>query len=99
VFAAELEHLLVAVERPELAAQVQTLRVTRRDRCGDDFCQSFYTAAPPRGDWQSEGQHESVPLNPDAGMVILDVVDGQIRFVEVLYREDVKEGLKGAGIR
>jgi hypothetical protein len=32
-------------------------------------------------------------------MVILDVVDGHIRFVEVLYREDVKAGLKGAGIR
>jgi len=98
-FAAELERLLAAAERPDLAAQVQTLRVTGGDRCGDDFCQSFYTDAPPGGDWQSEGQHETVPLDPDSGMVILDVIGGRIRFVEVLHRDDVKAGLRGAGIR
>ena len=98
-FAAELERLLAAAERPDLAAQVQTLRVTGGDRCGDDFCQSFYTDARPRGDWQREGQYEIVPLDPDDGMVILDVVGGRIRFVEVLYREDVKAGLRGARIR
>jgi hypothetical protein len=98
-FAAELERLLAAAERPDLAAQVQTLRVTHGDRCGDDFCQSFYTDAPRAAIGRAREQYESVALDPDDGMVILDVVGGRIRFVEVLYREDVKAGLRGAGIR
>lgn len=71
-----------------------------RDTCGDDFCQSFYVGgAKPRGTWQDEGEYESLELIPEEGMVILDLVDGRIRFVEVLYRDDVEDALKGAGIR
>ena len=54
-------------------------------RCRDDFCQSFYTQAPPAGAYVPG--HRNIAL--DAlwpGYLILDVVGEQIMFVEVLHR-------------
>ena len=68
-----------------LADQVDTLRVLRECGCGDDFCQSFYTQPPPVG---ANGLgHRNVCLSPSrSGMLVLDVVDDVIMFVEVIDR-------------
>lgn len=53
--------------------------------CGDSFCQSFYTAPKPNGAYGPG--HSNVPLIPPwPGMLVLDIVDGQIKYVEVLDR-------------
>jgi hypothetical protein len=53
--------------------------------CGDDFCQSFGTQPPPA---EAYGLgHRNVVLSPSwAGMLVLDVVDDLIMFVEVIDR-------------
>ena len=67
-------------------AQVETLRVVARCGCCDGFCQSFYTAPKPDGIWGPV--HRNVLLAPPwSGMLILDVVYGQITYVEVLDRD------------
>lgn len=72
-------------DRADLAAQLTGLRVVQRCGCGDSFCQSFYTAPPPSGAYGTG--HTNVALDPPwPGYLILDVVDGKIVFVEVLYR-------------
>jgi len=78
---------------PELAAQVPTLAIFDRCRCGDDFCcGTFYTQ--PRSEGAYGPGHRNVALTPDEGMLILDVVNGEIMCVEVLNREDVQKKLK-----
>jgi hypothetical protein len=68
-----------------LAAQVQELPVVMECGCGDSFCQSFYTAPKPTGAYGPG--HSNVALDPPwSGWLILDVVDGRIMYVEVLYR-------------
>jgi|GEM_PF-6030911 hypothetical protein len=37
--------------------------------------------------------HRNVPLEPAKGMLILDVVDGVIAQVEILYRNDIRQNL------
>ena len=89
-FANELRELLK--DEPDLAAEVDGLRLIDKCRCGDDFCASFYTLPPPQGAW-GEG-HENVVLEPKSGMVVLDVIDRQIGMVEVLNRDDVKAAIE-----
>ena len=87
-FAAELAEALRCEDGSELADQVGGLSITAMCGCGDDFCASFYTGPRPDGPWAA--QHRNVTPETATGMVILDVVDGRIRFVEVLHREDMK---------
>ncbi|RNI17202.1 hypothetical protein [Flexivirga caeni] len=85
VLAQQLREALVAEREPSLADQVEKLRVVAECGCGDDFCQSLYTAPKPTGAYGPE--HRNVRLDaPWPGMLILDVVDGQIAYVEVLDR-------------
>lgn len=87
-FAAELEETLRAAGEPDLAEQVHALRVAEVCSCGDDFCQSFATTPAPE-DGYGDG-HRNVHLDaPWPGYLVLDVVDGEIVFVEVLYRPDL----------
>ena len=89
--AAEVASLLEQEGRTALAHQVPDLLVRDRCRCGDSFCGMFYTAPPPDGAWGPG--HESIPLDSEKGMIVLDVVEGRISAVEVLYRDDVREKL------
>lgn len=87
-FASELDRALRADDADDLADQVRGLSITAVCRCGDDFCSSFYTGPRPDGPW---GQtHRNVVPEVAFGMIVLDVVDDQIRYVEVLDRADVK---------
>ncbi len=90
-FATELQQLLTDRGEPELAAQVPGLAILDRCRCGDDFCATFYTQPKPEGSFGPG--HRNVVLTPDEGMLVLDVVTGEIACVEVLDRKDVRQKL------
>lgn len=92
--AEELETLLAAADRPDLTQQVSELKIVERCRCGDDFCATFYTQPKPHGAYGAG--HENVELEPESGMIILDVVRGSIACVEVLNRDDVRRTLNAA---
>jgi hypothetical protein len=86
-FATELRQLLEEQGESELATQVPTLAIFDRCRCGDDICGTFYTQPKPEGGYGPG--HRNVRLMPEEGMLILDVVAGEIACVEVLDRDDV----------
>jgi hypothetical protein len=75
-FAEELKHLLNTNGRAKLGEQVDSLSIVDRCCCGDDFCASFYTQPKPEGSYGPS--LECVELEPERGMIILDVVDGTI---------------------
>ena len=96
-FAQELQRLLEA-QKPELAVQVPILKIVEGCGCGDDFCASFYTQPKPNGAYGPG--HDTLLLDTEApGMLILDVVDGVISFIEVLYRPDVRQKLVALGLQ
>jgi hypothetical protein len=81
-----------------LAVQVPILKIVEGCGCGDDFCASFYTQPKPNGAYGPG--HDTLLLDTEApGMLILDVVDGVISFVEVLYRPDVRQKLVALGLQ
>jgi hypothetical protein len=82
-FAAELEGGLRGIDRPDLAEQVSTLRIREVCRCEVEGCASFYTATPMRR-WFRRGKQ--VPV----GELVVDTIDGEIVYVEVLGRPDLK---------
>jgi hypothetical protein len=61
VFAAELVAALDAHGETGLREQVDRLRVVEMCSCGDDFCQSFHTAAKPDGPY-GDGHRNSGSL-------------------------------------
>ena len=84
-FGRQLRAALAAQSEPDLTAQIGELRVHQLCPCDDAFCQSFYTQPPPEEGFGPG--HRNVVLEPDwDGYLILDVVDGQIMYVEVLER-------------
>ncbi|MFE7466043.1 hypothetical protein ACFU6R_18310 [Streptomyces sp. NPDC057499] len=82
---AELTALLENEGERELALCAWDLRLVDECGCGDDFCQSIRTADHPQGQPYGAG-HRCVPLLPSKGMLILDVVDGRIMYIEILDR-------------
>ena len=88
----ELRELLVEQGEFELAAQIPTLRIVDRCRCGDDFCATFYVRPKPKEAYGPN--HRTLPLTPKEGMLILDVVGDKIAAFEVLYRDDVRRNLE-----
>jgi hypothetical protein len=86
-FAAELEEGLREVGREDLAAQVAALRVGEVCRCEVVGCASFYTATPMKR-WFRRGKQ--VPV----GDLVVDTIDGEIVYVEVLERPDLRALLR-----
>lgn len=60
--------------------------------CADLDCATFTARAP--ADLSPKRQVETVPVNSLAGMVNVDVLDGEIVGVEVLYRPEVRVALE-----
>jgi hypothetical protein len=92
--ATELKTLLLRVSETELAQQVASLTIVDRCDCGSETCAMFYTAPKPCGAYGPGLRN--VALSSLSGWLTLDVVDDQIKAVEALDREDVKEGLEKA---
>jgi hypothetical protein len=90
-FCNELRVLSLESGHPEIAEQVGSLRLVDRCRCSDDFCGTFYTAPKPRGSYGPK--HENLELPAKDGMIILDLIEGRIHCVEVLYRDDIRSRL------
>ena len=86
-FARELTTVLNSNGETHLAEQVATAKISGRCGCESSFCASFYTGPPPLGAWSDEGTYHCVAL---PGMIALDVVDNEIRYVEVLDRPEIK---------
>lgn len=80
----ELVDLLRAEGEDRLASSVPFLNFWAWCSCGDDYCKSFRTAPPPKGAYGAG--HRCVSLLPEKGMIVLDVVHDEIRFVEILDR-------------
>jgi len=87
----ELEQLLTVSGEHSLAEQISELRVLDRCRCGDDFCATFYTQPKPKGSY-GPGLR-TVALEPVTGHLIIDVVDGAVAQIEVLYRDEIRRKL------
>jgi hypothetical protein len=89
--AQELHYLLSNIGEPELSSQISGLEIVDRCRCGDGFCATFYTHPKPVGAYGTS--HRNVALEPEAGMIILDVVANKIACVEILYRDEIRSKL------
>jgi hypothetical protein len=87
----ELERLLNEAGEAELASQVSGLEILDRCRCGDDFCASFYTQPKSKGAYGPGNRN--VVLEPDKGMLILDVLHDVIAHVEILHRNEIRQEL------
>ena len=88
-----VEEIKLALEdlgETDLLGNLDSLEAWGRCSCGDEFCSSFYTGPRPNGAWSNEGDHRNVALPVSRGMVILDIVSGEIRYVEVLDRPDIE---------
>lgn len=85
----ELTTLLADEGEYELAVSAWVLRLVGECGCGDDFCQSIRTADHPQGQPFGPG-HRNVMLSPSKGMLILDVVDNRIMYIEILFRPPIR---------
>lgn len=84
----EIPLLLKKENRSDLVPQLPKLRLIDRCHCGCDFCASIYTAPPPKGAW-GKG-HETIPLDPKEGDLLLDVVNGKIVSLEILSKKKIR---------
>ena len=87
-FPAELRQLLEQKGEPELAAQVPELMIFDRCRCGKENLRHVLRATQTAKNGFGPG-HRNVRLMPELGMLILDVVAGEIACVEIFDRDHV----------
>jgi hypothetical protein len=90
--AARLEAGLRSQGEPRLAEQVATLRITAVCPCEQPFCASFHTAKVPMKRWFVRGRQVQI-ADGGPGQIAVDVVRGEIAYVEVLHLDDVRERL------
>jgi hypothetical protein len=88
--ARRIETALRAQGETALAAQVPGLRITTVCRCEQPFCGSFHTSKRPMKRWFIRGRQVEI-ADGEPGEIILDVVRGEIAYVEVLYLDDVRD--------
>ncbi|MBX3314369.1 MAG: hypothetical protein KF906_08625 [Actinobacteria bacterium] len=95
-FSEDLAAGLIADGRPDLADQIPGLRIWSQCGCNRSDCTSFYVGPEPAGPWSEEGKHENVLPDVSHAMVVLDVVAGIIRYVEVLDYPQIRSALDAA---
>jgi hypothetical protein len=84
---AEIERSLRDLGRPDLAEQTASLRIKKVCPCEVESCGSFYTGRPMKR-WFRRGKQVQV------GDLVVDTIDGEIVFVEVLGRPEVRAVLR-----
>jgi hypothetical protein len=90
--AARIEAGLQAQEEERLADQVDDLRITAVCTCEHSYCGSFYTTTRPMKRWFMRGRQVTL-ADGEPGEITVDVVRGEIAYVEVLYLDDVRRAL------
>ncbi len=90
--AGRIEAGLRAQGEERLAEQVDDLRITAVCPCEHAYCGSFHTAARPMKRWFMRGRQVSLP-DDEPGEIAIDVVRGEIAYVEVLYLDEVRATL------
>ncbi len=90
--ARRVESALRAQGEVRLVEQVPGLRITAVCRCDQQFCGSFHTSKRPMKRWFIRGRQVEI-ADGEPGEIVLDVVRGEIAYVEVLYLDDVRERL------
>ena len=85
--AAGLEGELRELGRPDLADQIPNLRIRAVCACEVEGCGSFYTGRPMKR-WLRRGRQVA------AGDLVVDTIDGEIVYIEVLGRADVRAALR-----
>jgi len=91
-FAEELAALLLTKNEPALAEQLLSADILSRCECDDEFCASFATAPRPSGEYGPG--HVNIELEPRVGVVVLDIVDDRVMYVEVLHHPDFRRRLR-----
>jgi hypothetical protein len=90
-FAGELAKALTDDGYELLADQVALLELREPCGCQGKSCCSFYTGPKPSEPWAKVGNHYNLVPNVRKGLVVLDVVDGVIRYLEILDRPDIRK--------
>jgi hypothetical protein len=89
-----LEASLRAQGEERLAEQVPALVVTEVCRCDQPYCGSFWTTRLLMKRWFMRGRQVAVG-GDHPGDVTLDVVRGEIAYVEVLHWDEVRAAVMG----
>jgi hypothetical protein len=87
-----IEAGLRAQGEERLAEQVDDLRITTVCPCEHGYCGSFHTSQRPMKRWFMRGRQVSIE-DDEPGEIAIDVVRGEIAYVEVLYLDEVREAL------
>lgn len=87
-----IRHGLFELGEWKLIGQVDELRMERLCGCGERHCASFYVRRGANRKWKKSGKVLQVPT-AKSGMIILDVVRGEIRFIEVLLNPPFRKRL------
>ena len=90
-FSIELQGLLCDEGEAKIAEQVPDFRILERCRCGDDCCATMYAYKGWRESYQPD--YRSISLHPKTGMIVLDVIEGKIIGIEVLFRAAIRNKL------
>lgn len=79
------------IGRYDLAAKVAGLELVDRCRCENEFCATFYTQ--PKASLAKPKEVEELII-PMQGLMCIQLDRGQVVWVELLYRPEVREKLK-----
>jgi hypothetical protein len=90
--AARIEAALLAQSEERAAEQVRELRITAVCPCEHSYCGSFHTSKLPMRRWFMRGRQIEL-RDGGPGEIAVDVVRGEIAYVEVLHVENVRETL------
>ena len=86
---AELKKLLKKTTESHLAEHIDSLRIFEKCGCGVRSCASFYTGPKPEGSYGK--RHKNLFLSSRYGFLILDIVNDEIKFIEIHDRPKNKK--------
>jgi hypothetical protein len=89
-----IESALRAQGEDRAADQVPGLRITAVCPCDQEFCGSFHTAKRPMKRWMLRGRQVTL-ADGGPGEVAIDIVRGEIAYVEILFVDGVRGRLAG----